>query len=268
MKRVPSGGYTIIEVMIFLVVSSALLTSVMLMVNGKQERTRFTQTVNTLDQDLRDVFNDVSTGYYPSGPPFNCRSTSAGSPPVNSVILETGNTEQGSNAVNGQGCIFLGKAIELGQPPDKTRYNTYTLVASKNATNLGDAGTVLLGTPSANNFGVIDRDEILADIEVVDVVDEQDSGRAITGLALVSEFSETAAVTEKITGNATRLTLYEIPPDFLTNAGKNTMQIPEKGIYLCLRQGSGLFARTAAIKIDKNLTTEVLIDQWPSGCEA
>ncbi len=59
-----STGYTIVETMIFLAVSSLMFISAMILINGRQSRAEFIQAVRVFEANLRDVANDVSTGYY------------------------------------------------------------------------------------------------------------------------------------------------------------------------------------------------------------
>lgn len=265
MKRMPSGGYTIIEVMIFLIVSSALLTSVMAVMSGRQERIRFTQSVESFDQKMRDILNDVSTGYYPSANNVVCTSTVA-----NDVQLSTGTAEQGTNAQSkDSGCVFLGKAIELGAPSPMD-YSAYTMVAAKNATGLADAGTKLLGM--SPNPGIVDRHRLLADVEIKHVISQTDSTRNIKGISVVSEFSQRSVLDNSVSGNAGKVTLYEVIDDFAANAGKastpgnSRMELATDGLLLCLQQGGN--GRKAAIYLGKGgqqLATEVIIDEWPTG---
>lgn len=267
----PGGGYTIIEVMIFLVVSTALLSSVMALVNGKQERTRFTQTANAFEQDIRDILNDVSTGYYPSAgnSDFECQSTISGSGySVNFSRVGTASVEQGANV----GCVFLGKAIRLGAP-NRTDYQTYTMVAARNAAGLEEADTKLLGL--LGNPGLVDNDVIPADVEIVDVISKTDSTRNVSGIALVSEFSQVSQLNNAVTGNAAKVTLYEVLDNFDSNAGRapapgiSGMEVAEQGLIICLQQ-SGSGGRKAALVLGaggQQLTTEVKIDsEVPMEC--
>jgi type II secretory pathway pseudopilin PulG len=256
MKR-PQSGYTIIEVMIFLLVSAALLSSVVVMISGRSERTRFTQSVENVERRFQDILNDVSTGYYPSTGNFVCQANSGGG-----IGFSGGTAEQGTN----RDCVFLGKAIWFGSS-STTNYSAYTMVGLRNAANLSQAGARLLG--AGGNPGIVDNYPILADTEVKKTVSLTDTSRSLTGVALVSEFSQTSALTNEVSGNAARVSLYEVEGDFTSSAGSPGMRPASEGVMICLQQG-GLFGRKAAIKIGadggRQLGTEVLIDQWPEGC--
>ena len=68
-----SYGYTIVEVMIFLAVSSLMFLIAVGFISGKQNNVEFTLSVNTLKSDIQQVFNNVSSGYYASRNNFSCR---------------------------------------------------------------------------------------------------------------------------------------------------------------------------------------------------
>lgn len=97
-------GYTIIEVMIFLVVTGALLVSALGVFNGQQNRTRFTQALREFDSQIRAVATETETGYYPNTN-FSCL-ISTGAP----ALSASGGVGQGSN----QDCVLLGKMIQFG----------------------------------------------------------------------------------------------------------------------------------------------------------
>ena len=66
------GGYTIIEVMIFLTVSAVLFVSVVGAMSAQSRRKQFTESVETFNQKLTHILNDVDTGYFPSNSDFKC----------------------------------------------------------------------------------------------------------------------------------------------------------------------------------------------------
>jgi type II secretory pathway pseudopilin PulG len=83
MKR--SGGFTIIETMLYLAVSTALMVSTILIISNQQKGTEFHQAVKDLENQFQDQFNDVSTGYFQRKDSTSC---SLGSGTVN--IQDTG----------------------------------------------------------------------------------------------------------------------------------------------------------------------------------
>lgn len=102
-----SRGFTIVETVIFLAVSSGLFVSAMLMMSGQQAKTEFRQAYGETRSQLDDVANDVSTGYYSSPNNVLCaRSGSTG--------LPTFYTQAGQEKGTSSGCIFLGRAVQLG----------------------------------------------------------------------------------------------------------------------------------------------------------
>lgn len=99
------AGYTIIEVMIFLIISAALLLGALSLFNGRIQRTQFTQSVNELATRITSTANEVSTGTYPQKPNFVC-DASSGTPSLSLSADQTTDT-QGTKS----GCIFVGKVM-------------------------------------------------------------------------------------------------------------------------------------------------------------
>ncbi|MEI7683131.1 MAG: hypothetical protein WCJ24_02410 [Candidatus Saccharibacteria bacterium] len=106
------AGYTIVETMIFLIISSVLLLSVIGMFSGRTQRTQFTQSVQGLATRITTTSNEVSTGTYPEIPSFDC--TNNGGVPHLSTSAATVN--QGSR----DGCIFIGKIMNFTVNPNCT----------------------------------------------------------------------------------------------------------------------------------------------------
>lgn len=89
-------GFTVVETMIFLVVSAALFISAMALVGGQQAKAEFNYGIQEFSAQIRDIVNDVSTGYYPYNPGTTCFATGSSS-------------AQGTNS----GCIFIGRVIQF-----------------------------------------------------------------------------------------------------------------------------------------------------------
>lgn len=99
-----SGGYTIVETMIFLAVSGALFASAMALVNGRQARTEFASNVRNFETQLNDLANDVANGYFAvtsqAGRQVQCYTSG-----LAIVISETPSMQRG--------CILIGKTIQF-----------------------------------------------------------------------------------------------------------------------------------------------------------
>lgn len=161
------AGFTIVEAMIFLVVTGVLLTSALLLFNGRIARTQFSQAVQELDTRIKSTINEVGAGNYPTSPAFTC-SAASGVPVVTATP-----SEQGTNT----SCMFLGKVVQAGVAGQNgcgsgaslqncTNLNIYTVVGRRSlpsgqiVTNLVDAQPRLvdgIGAGSAVNLTVSER---------------------------------------------------------------------------------------------------------------
>jgi hypothetical protein len=114
------GGYTILEVLIFIGVSSAIFFSAMTAIGGRQEQVQFAQAVREFDAKIRDILNDVTTGYFPTNQTISC-----GIDPVQKrprILVDT-NAELGTN----DDCIYIGKAVQFAPEGDAERINIFTI---------------------------------------------------------------------------------------------------------------------------------------------
>jgi type II secretory pathway pseudopilin PulG len=115
-------GFTIIETLIVLAVSSALLIAAIGFLDGDQDRTSFTQSIVTEKSQIQQVINEVNSGSYPSNNNFTCGvNPSGGGILIQSVPTGTG---QGTNT----NCIFLGKVIQFDVPDTSPEeFNVFTV---------------------------------------------------------------------------------------------------------------------------------------------
>jgi hypothetical protein len=125
MKGGAPQGYTIVEVMIFLAVSSALFVAVAVTFAGRQARTEFSVAAREMESRLQDIINDVSTGYYARPSNFNCTASASG------PFITGGSNQQGAN----DDCIFIGRVahFDTGGP----QYDVYTVAGLRQATSGG-----------------------------------------------------------------------------------------------------------------------------------
>lgn len=284
-------GYTIVEVMIFLAISAALLFSASALISGRQQRTQFNQSVVQLDQDLQDLFNDVATGYYPTQNGFEChaeyRRYLGHFVPV---ITDTKNIGQGKNS----GCTFTGKLITMplwkgpdrvyGSPNNKIKdeFWAQTMVSTKEVDLINYNCVLLLGgghEASPRLPGIREVKKLGAGLEIMKVVakDQPNPAREnqlLGGFAVVSDFAGTTELDNAKTGNSARIKLYGYGstnsgtrPESTENVLINKEHFFEVGnghITVCARQdGTG---RQAALIVYANLSVTRQIDQWPSEC--
>lgn len=114
-------GFTIVETMIFLAVSSVILVSALLLVGGAQRKNEFNQGVRDLQQQINDVIDNVTTGYSASGANFTC-STASGVP---AEAVGGSSTELGAN----DKCIFLGKVLQFNDNDNK--FKVYSIIGRR-----------------------------------------------------------------------------------------------------------------------------------------
>jgi type II secretory pathway pseudopilin PulG len=293
------GGYTIVEVMIVLVVTGALFGSAVLLVQGQQAKTQFSQGLRDLDSQIRDAMNDVGTGQYPDTGNFDCLVS--GSP---------GNINFSSPAVPGGGgqgtktsCTFIGKVMQFGvhkaqctssiDTDECDRFNIYTMVGLREKSGGGIIKTLKDARPT-----------VLYQSSVPVVANATEQLTAQYGLHVTKIYSNTGGLTDygsvgffttfgtpsgvgDLVSGAHTTDLVVIPntaigqPDF--SGGSNAVNIinnmknlsdatitshtnPSSGVVICV-EGPG--NKQGAITIgsnDRRLTTEVLVDQRPAGC--
>lgn len=155
-----SSGFTIIEVMIVLVVSSGLFIAAAVLISGRQNQTSFDQAVRQIQAEIQQTINDVAVGYFPD---TNFRCSASPSGPALSGGASSG---QGTNS----GCIFLGKAMQFklaGTTPEQ--FAVYSIaglqqLAGNETTSLAEArpkviapGSAEVSTPGFPDLTVIGK---------------------------------------------------------------------------------------------------------------
>lgn len=135
------AGYTIIEVMIVLVVTAALFTSAVVLINGRQQRTQFDQSIREVRSQIQQVINEVSNGFYPDFTNFTCTATGSGPP-----AFAASSGGQGTN----EGCIFLGKAIQFGvEGTDPEQFRVINIAGRQKSTAGNEVSSLAQAQPRA-----------------------------------------------------------------------------------------------------------------------
>lgn len=118
MRRGVPQGYTIVEVMIFLSISAVLFVMIALTFGVQRGRTQFQTGAREVETRIRDIANDVSSGFYPTSNDFTC---TAG---VDGPEFTNAPSDQGTN----KDCIFMGRLIRFNISGNPNRYNVHAIV--------------------------------------------------------------------------------------------------------------------------------------------
>ena len=99
-------GYTIVESLIFLAITGAIVVSAMFLIGGQQRRSEFNTGIREVQSQISDIINDVSTGFYDSPSRISCTVPPFGGPPT---LQTDASAELGGDA----DCMFVGKVIQF-----------------------------------------------------------------------------------------------------------------------------------------------------------
>lgn len=269
MKRgLGAQAYTIIEVMIVLVVTSALLVSAILLIAGQQRKTEFGQAVRDIESRINDTVNDVSTGFYPNTGNFTCISLGSG------PIISAGGNNQGAN----QGCIFIGRVMQFAVlGTNNEGYNSYTVVgqrvtsSNQQVTNFAQAHPTAVA-PSSSSSSVPDATQtgtLLYGLKAASmyIINADDSHTPIGAFGVFSTFANSGTQPTGTTsvdliplGNSLGVSQTTMV-DTINTVNDATSKNPAKGIAVCFNSGGT--DQHAIITIGANqgrITTNSVID--------
>ncbi len=249
-------GYTIIEVMIVMAITTALLVGVMAGISGQQRRTEFSQSVNDFQSQINDVINTVSTGYAVNTQNFNCTAPGGLGPQLDTT--PPFNT-QGKN----KDCIVLGRAMQMAVGTEPGAYNTYTVLgqrqdsAGKEVTSINaiaTAGGAIPTVASATNGGAdsFDTGKIQYGVTTTKMFYTTDgtlgTAQNIGAVAFLSSLGQYTGCTNLCSGT-TNVQLYAVQATSL-NAGAGTvtpvssglnaghlLPVPGGSVVVCLKSG-------------------------------
>ena len=138
-KRV--GGFTIIEVMIVLASTGALLLIAMTVIGGQVASTSFQTSSRSFATELQNIANQVTSGQYIYNN-FSC-SLSGGAATISTV----NGLSQGQNV----GCDFLGKNIYIPSLNGSNTIKIYS-VAGPSANTISNKDTVINVPESVDSY--------------------------------------------------------------------------------------------------------------------
>lgn len=193
MKRVSSGGFTLVESMIVLGVTGVLFVSMVGLVSGQQSKSRFKSAMTDITTQIQSQINEVSSGYYPNTGGFGCYMSSG------TLVASTQASRIKAQGENND-CTFLGRAMMFGIPnTDPQEYVVQTLVGLRKTQtgseplNLTEANVSVLdqGASPVSNWPTMGDVKRLQFGTEVAWMKSEDGGvggtdEAIVGLAIVS----------------------------------------------------------------------------------
>lgn len=121
MKGASKGGYTIVEVLIVIAVTSAIFLSITRLFSGQTGDAVYAQTMQDLSSKIRTFSNQVNSNSFPDTSGYSC--TVAGG----TVTLTADSTSQLGTSKD---CIFLGRALKV-EVGSKTVYS-YVVLSPRN----------------------------------------------------------------------------------------------------------------------------------------
>ena len=108
-----SSGYTMVEIMVVLAVSSFLILVSATFLSGSRGRTEFSQSMRDLQSQIQSWIDDVPNGFaYQTNANAYCHLGGG------SVVIDNGGKPQSAKP----DCIFLGKAIQFTDAPSTAVY--------------------------------------------------------------------------------------------------------------------------------------------------
>jgi len=257
-----SQGYTILEVMIFMAISGLMFVIAAGFVNGKQAKTQFRQSMNSIAADVQRVIDDVDNGFYPSGQDFNCKAVAG------NLNISAGSSKQGENL----DCVFMGKVIQFGVTGgNEGAYNVYSIAGLHYVPSSGNRipTSFIEAKPKVIGFNTTEHNIFSGSEKVTKVTS---SGAPINGIGFFSSFGTYASGVSLQSGSQ-NVIVVKIPGPGVLGESETSMvtdiesqvtnpanQISNPNIGICVDSGSGQFGKlTIGGTSNQRLTTSVKI---------
>ncbi len=177
------NGYTIVETLIFLALTSFLLLVAVRSMTDWRQRTEFNQAVFDFESRMRDVINDVPVGYFPENG-LECYDN-GGSLAIRPTTVTTG---VGST----NDCIYLGKVLHFN-PDSGIDMHVYTVAGDRSVTELASP-SLELAEPIAvvDGAGTYEEVSFVNGLEVTEVFKGSESAplNGSKTLSLVGVFTD------------------------------------------------------------------------------
>lgn len=235
-----ASGFTIVETMIFLAVSGALLFSAIAVLSGPQNKIQFNQAVNDVQQQLTTVINNVANGYYPS--PQAVSSCDPSTDPL-TIVYNSGPQSRGTN----QDCTFIGRVALF--TPGANSFTVYSIAGARQTQGVNPREVESMSEAKATVLHNPDVVPLKNGVTLQSIINNDDS----SSLGAIGFFT---GFPQAVMGNNTQLQSGALRTDFIglspgvtidsliqTPAGNfrmnyDTQKNPKSGITLCFKSGT------------------------------
>jgi len=226
-------GYTIVEVMIVLAVSSVMFLIAATFVSGKQASAAFTEGTNEFASQLQTTIAQVINGQY-SDVALQCSSNGT------TTTVSIGGNGQGTN----NSCIFLGKVVFLAQGAYGPNYQVLPLAGAR-IVGSAPGGIVTPAQEAPAVIAPLISQEVVPQQLDVSSVQETDAGGAthnFVGIAFLEGLGSVDA-SGNPTGAGQNVSLYYINGLTPATAGVNSLLAngnnykPAKTVTICVNDG-------------------------------
>lgn len=260
------AGYTILEVLIFVALTSVMLVIAVSNITGNQRQTQFAQSARGFESVLNDVLNDTPTGYFPTNDTIGCRIDAVTNDPE---IYNASAQTLGSNVE----CVYVGKALQFAPNGDTNKVWVYPLAGrrlalgtSEPVDTIDEARPVAVSIPTDPGFtDAVQEISLQNDVRVTKIINADTSaeygsvailtrfeganpaGVADAQLVRVGAINGTSQGQNKITA-VSAINMLKDPGTLITST---------KGIVLCIADS---FNHKASIIIGENSSGGVQLD--------
>jgi hypothetical protein len=222
------GGYTLIEVMIFLAVSTVLLAVTIVAIRGQQAHTEFISGMNDVNTKFQQWVDQVVNGLSGSGasPTSATTNIKCSVNEASNVALPQLQPSNGGERGGNPQCIFLGKVIHINDQASANNNHiyTYTVIGRRNSTdvngNLSNSKDLVSARPVAAAGSPVDLTEdynIPNGVKILGVDNTNGGTTSHLGGFFISFNNET------INNGATGLAAVQYP--FTSNAAANNSSV-------------------------------------------
>ena len=179
------AGYTILEVMMFLAVTSVLFVGAMNSINGRQQAVQFSQSTRDMQSRIQQLINSVSSGFYPNSNNYTCAVPNRTTPTARPTFDSTTPSIQGSS----NDCVFLGKILHLAVQDTGntgTAYETISVAgrrlnASANAQEVSSLAEAIPTAVVGSGVEAVEPDTLQFGLRVTKVIDGSPSSSTTYG---------------------------------------------------------------------------------------